>query len=73
MGCWRWFNSILKEAGIEVRGGIERIDASVHEFIGEKAKYMCCSGDWKAMSKKVKVDEETRKKLVKNVRATLSV
>jgi len=73
MGCWKWFNSILKEAGIEVTDeNREKIDEAVHEFIGEKAKYMRCSADWKAMSKKVKADEKARKKLVENVRATLA-
>lgn len=73
MSCWKWFNSILKEAGIEVTDeNREKIDEAVHKFIGEKAKYMSCSADWKAMSKKVKADEKARKKLIENVRAALA-
>lgn len=35
MSCWKWFNSILKEAGIDVTDeNREKIDEAVHKFIG---------------------------------------
>jgi len=36
MGCWRWFNSILKEAKIEVTDkNKEEIERIIHEYISE--------------------------------------
>lgn len=40
MGCWRWFKGVLREAGIEVtEENREKIDAVIHEVIGETSKY----------------------------------
>lgn len=46
MGCWRWFKGVLEEAGIEVTDeNREKIDAVIHEIIGETSEYEHCSGD----------------------------
>jgi len=64
MGCWRWFNGVLKEAGVEVTpANREKIDNVIHEFIGKTSKYEHCSSDWKKANK-IKTDENERKKLV---------
>ena len=35
MGCWKWFNELLKEAGIAVTDeNRDRIDEVIHKYIG---------------------------------------
>jgi len=41
MGCWRWFKGVLEEAGTEVtEENREKIDAVIHEVIGETLKQL---------------------------------
>lgn len=69
MGCWRWFNSLLTEAGLEVTDeNREKIDDIIHRFIGEKSSYGRCSSDWKKARKEIKTDEEMKKELVERLR-----
>ncbi len=36
--CWKWFNELLKEAGIEVTDeNRERIYDVIHKYIGEQS------------------------------------
>jgi predicted Fe-Mo cluster-binding NifX family protein len=70
MGCWKWFNGVLKEAGIEVTDeNREKIDEVIHEFIGKTSRYEHCSSDWAKTGKKIKADESERKKLIERLRA----
>jgi hypothetical protein len=47
MTCWKWFNGMLKEAGVEVTDkNKEKIDHVIHEYIGEQSNYGRCSADW---------------------------
>jgi len=72
MGCWRWFNGVLKEAGVTVTPqNRTKVDKVIHQYIGEHAEYEHCSSDWTKMGKKVKMDEKEKKKLVEAVKATL--
>ena len=69
MGCWRWFNSLLTDAGIEVTDeNREKIDDVIHKFIGEKSSYGRCSSDWKKARKEIKADEEVKQELVERLR-----
>jgi len=73
MGCWRWFQGILKEAGVEVTGeNREKIDEVIHEVIGETSKYERCSADWRKVSKEIKAEATRKKKLIKKVQAALT-
>jgi len=66
MGCWRWFNGVLKEVGIVVTDeNREKIEEVIHETIGETSKYESCSSDWRKAGKKLKVDENEKRKLFK--------
>jgi hypothetical protein len=68
MGCWRWFNSLLTEAGLEVTDkNREKIDDVIHRFIGEKSSYGRCSSDWKKARKEIKTDVEMKQELVKRL------
>ena len=34
MGCWKWFNSVLKEAEVEVTDkNKEKVDGIIHKYI----------------------------------------
>jgi len=73
MGCWRWFNSVLKGGGVTVTSqNRAKIDRVVHEYIGAKAEYEHCSSDWAKLGKKIKIDEKEKKKLVQAVKAALA-
>lgn len=64
MGCWRWFEVVLKEAGIEVIDeNRERIEEVIHEVIGKTSKYERCSSDWRKARKRLKADENEKRKL----------
>jgi len=73
MGCWKWFNSILKEAGIDVtEENRDKIDMVIHDIVGEKARYEHCSPDWGKMGKKIRTDENEKKKLIAKLKTSLS-
>jgi hypothetical protein len=41
MGCWRWLRGVVDEAGTEVTAeNREKIDAVIHEVIGEILKLL---------------------------------
>ena len=72
MGCWRWVKEVLKEAGIEVTDeNKEKIEEVIHEVIGETSKYERCSSDWRKAGKKLKADENEKRKLLGKLQATL--
>jgi hypothetical protein len=72
MGCWKWFNGVLKEAGVTVTPQNEaKIENVVHQHIGEHSKYGQCSAEWVAKGKKVKMDEIEKKKLIEALKADL--
>ena len=72
MGCWRWLTGVLKEAGIVVTDETrEKIEEVIHEAIGETSKYESCSSDWRKADKKLKVDENEKRKLFEKLQATL--
>ena len=68
MGCWKWFNKVLKEAKIEVTDeNGEKVDKIIHQYIGEQARYGRCSADWKNARKEVQADVEMRQELVERL------
>jgi predicted Fe-Mo cluster-binding NifX family protein len=70
MGCWKWFNSILKEAGIEVTDeNRDKIDEVIHKYIGEQSRYGRCSADWRKSRKEIKADEEMSKELIEKLQS----
>jgi len=72
MGCWKWFNGVLKEAGVTVTPENQaKIDKVIHQHIDEHSKYGQCSAAWKSMGKKVKMDEKEKEKLIASVKAAV--
>ena len=70
MGCWRWFGSVLKEAGLDLTDeNREKVDEVIHQYIGEKSSYGRCSADWRKARKEINADEEMRNELVEKLRS----
>ncbi len=65
MTCWKWFGTVLKEAGVEVNEkNKEKIDAVIHKYIGEQSSYGHCSADWKKARKEIVANEKMKKELI---------
>ncbi len=65
MTCWKWFETVLKEAGVETNTENKgKIDAVIHKYIGEQSAYGHCSADWKKARKKIVADPKMRQELV---------
>ena len=48
MGCWKWFNSVLREANVTITDKNKaKIDDVIHKYIGEQSSYGNCSANWK--------------------------
>jgi hypothetical protein len=72
MTCWKWFGSVLKEAGVEPNvKNKEKIDAVIHKYIGEQSSYGKCSADWKKARKQIAADEKMKKELVEQLKAQI--
>ena len=71
MGCWKWFNGVLKEAGLEVTDkNKEKVDEVIHRYIGEQSSYGRCSADWRKARKEIQENEKMKQELIKKLRAT---
>jgi len=72
MTCWKWFGSILKEAGIEPNdSNKEKIDAVIHKYIGEHSNYGKCSADWKMARKEIAANEKMKTELIRQLKASI--
>jgi len=72
MTCWKWFGSILKEAGVEATDkNKEKIDAVIHKYIGEQSSYGRCSADWRKARKEIEANEKMKKELIGNLKASI--
>jgi hypothetical protein len=72
LGCWKWFNTVLKEAGVEVTDeNREKIDEIIHKYIGEQSRYGRCSGDWRKARKEIQANTKMRQDLVEKLRASV--
>lgn len=65
MTCWKWFGSVLKEAGVEVTDkNQKKVNDLIHHYIGEQSSYGRCSADWRKARKEIEADEKMKKELV---------
>ena len=72
MGCWKWFNGVLKEADVEVTDkNKDKIDEVIHKYIGEQSSYGRCSADWKKARKEIQESPEMKKELVEKLKALI--
>jgi hypothetical protein len=65
LGCWKWFNGVLKEAEVQVTDENKgKIDEVIHKYIGEQSSYGRCSADWKKARKEIKESPEMKQELI---------
>jgi t-SNARE complex subunit (syntaxin) len=68
MGCWKWFNGVLKEAGIEMTAeNKEEVDKIIHQYIGEQSKYGRCSSDWRKARKEIQASRKMKQALIEKL------
>ena len=65
LGCWKWFNAVLKEADVEVtESNKDKIEQVIHDYVGEQSSYGRCSSDWKKARIEVKENPELKQELI---------
>ena len=65
LGCWKWFNGVLKEAEVEVTDeNKDKIDEVIHKYIGEQSSYGRYSADWKKARKEIKESPKMKQELI---------
>jgi hypothetical protein len=70
MTCWKWFGSVLNEAGVQTNdSNKEQIDAVIHKYIGEQSSYGRCSADWRKARKEIQGDEKMKQELIAQLKA----
>jgi hypothetical protein len=70
LGCWKWFDGVLKEAEVKVTDMNKgKIDGVIHRYIGEQSSYGRCSADWRKARKEINESPEMRKELVEKLKA----
>jgi hypothetical protein len=61
LGCWKWFNGVLKEADVKITDDNKgKIDEIIHKYIGEQSSYGRCSADWRKA--RVQINESPKMK-----------
>jgi predicted Fe-Mo cluster-binding NifX family protein len=72
MGCWKWFNNVLKEAGVEVSDkNKEKVDEVIHKYISKQSSYGRCSADWRKARKEIQENEEMKQELIAKLRSLI--
>jgi hypothetical protein len=70
LGCWKWFDGVLKEAEVKVTDKNKgEIDGVIHKYIGEQSSYGRCSADWRKARKEINESPEMRKELIEKLKA----
>jgi len=70
MGCWKWFDGVLKEAGVGVTDKNKgKIDEVIHKYISEQSSYGHCSADWKKARKQIQEDPKMKKELINKLKS----
>ena len=70
LGCWKWFDGVLKEAEVKVTDKNKgKIDGVIHKYIGEQSSYGRCSADWRKARKEIQESPEMRKELIEKLKA----
>ena len=72
MGCWKWFNSVLKEAEVEVTDkNKEKVDGIIHKYISEQSSYGHCSADWRKARKEIQENKKMKQELIEKLRSLI--
>jgi len=70
LGCWKWFNGVLKEAEVNVTDANKiEVDDVIHKYIGEQSSYGKCSADWRKARKEINESPQMRSELIQKLKA----
>ena len=70
MGCWKWFDGVLKETDVKATDKNKgKIDEIIHKYIGEQSSYGRCSADWKKARREIQESPEMKKELIAKLKA----
>ena len=70
MGCWKWFNGVLKEAEVQVTdANRDKIDEVIHKYISDQSSYGRCSADWRKARKDINASPQMRSELIEKLKA----
>ena len=70
LGCWKWFNDVLKEAEVQLTdANKDKIDEVIHKYISEQSSYGRCSADWRKARKEINASPEMRSELIEKLKA----
>ncbi|HEX9261553.1 MAG TPA: hypothetical protein VF893_03410 [Candidatus Bathyarchaeia archaeon] len=70
MGCWKWFNGVLKEANLTITEQNKgQIDDIIHSYIGEQSRYGNCSADWKKARVQINENSKMKAELIAKLKA----
>jgi len=70
MGCWKWFNDVLKEANVTIaENNKAKIDDIIHKYIGEQSRYGKCSADWKKARVQINESPKMKTELIAKLKA----
>ena len=72
LGCWKWFNGVLKEAEININdANKDKIDEIIHKYIGQQSRYGRCSVDWRKARKEIKTNPQMKSELIQKIKALI--
>jgi hypothetical protein len=68
MPCWKWFNVMLEEAGVEVtEENRDRIDAVIHKYVNDRSSVGLCSVVMREASGQIAGDKTMRQELMEKL------
>jgi hypothetical protein len=68
MPCWKWFNVMLEEAGVEVtEENRERIDTVIHKYVNDRSSVGLCSVVMREASSQIAGDTTMRQELIEKL------
>jgi hypothetical protein len=70
VGCWKWFNGVLKEAEVNITDANKgKIDEVIHKYISEQSSYGRCSAEWRKARKEINASLKMRSELIEKLKA----
>ena len=70
LGCWKWFNGVLKEADVKITDDNKgKIDEVIHKYIGEQSSYGNCSADWRKARTEINESPKMKAELIAKLKA----
>lgn len=70
MSCWKWFNTVLDAAGVEVNEeNRDRIDQVIQDYVENNSSIGRCSAVMSEASSQIAEDRGMKRELVQRVRA----